>query len=894
MSKPLEILLLEDDEQYLSVLKEQLDTGGLGSKITLVGTEDEFLKEIGDQNHEYDVLLSGHKPPGLDGLKALNIFRKKYVDTPFIIVADEMGEEAVIAAIEQGATDYVFKVNLKRLPVIIKRSLSDSDLKKRLRESEIKYKQFIETLPATIFSSDIQGNIHFVNPYGLKEFGYTVEDIAHGLNVFDIIHPEDKLRLTQNLTQLVSTHQILSDDYRLLNRLGETLDVTVTTNSLLTSGGQIELHSVVINNTERRRMETDVIASRDLLQRVIDILPVRVFWKDTHLHYLGCNTIFAQDAGLASPADLIGKNDFQMGWKEQAEKYQKDDRVVIESGESSLDFEELQTTPQGNKIWIKTSKVPLTNPQGGILGILGTYEDITARKSAEEALLLRDSQFKKLSLHVPGMIYQFEKKIDETYRVPFTSEAISDIFDCSPQDVLEDFSPITKRILPEDLDRVVKSIEYSAKNLTPWQCEYRIQIPEKPIKWLFGHSSPEKSDNGSIMWYGFNADITEHKKAEEELLHTQRMEGIGNIATGIAHDFNNVLGVVLGYANLLERQTSSESTRESLEKIIIAVKRGADMVKQIMIFAHKGDIDYVTMDLRHILKDSADYVTEATKSLESRGVHYKVISSLEKTSNVIADIGQMKQVLDNLLTNAIHAMPRGGTVSICSNNVSIATPLVLRNTTVLPGDYVHFSITDTGSGITEEVYNKMFEPFFTTKPKGRGTGLGLASVKSIIEKHNGYINVETKLGEGTTFEFYIRAVSQEETLPAVVSIDDIVGEGKILIVDDNEPYLAVLKLSLDMKGYSTLIARSYDEATAILKENKDIDLLLTDIHMIGRSGIELAQSLTGKKVCVVGMTGLIDEDTREAWPQEYTLLQKPISMDELNSTIRTVLSANNG
>jgi len=862
---------------------------GIDSKITLVGTEADFHKEINVR--EYDLVLSDYKLPDFDGLQALDIFRKKYSDTPFIIVTGEMDDAAAIAAIEHGATDYIFKVNLKKLPVIIKRSLSELELKKKLRESETKYRKFMKSLPVTIYSSDINGNVNFTNEHGLDEFGYTQEDVARGMNVLDLIAPADRLRATQKMGQLIATRTVLSDDYTMITKAGKELSVTITSSTLVENDKVIGLHGVVVNNTERKRMEDYVNSSKDLFQRIIDTLPVRVFWKDTNLHYLGCNTIFAQDAGLESPADIIGKNDFQMSWKEQAESYQKDDRRVIGSGKPSLDFEEPQTTPQGTKIWLKTSKVPLTNSQGILLGILGTYEDITARKNAEETLRLSDIRFKKLSLHVPGMIYQFEKKVDGTYCVPFTSEAINDIFDCSPQDVLEDFSPITKRILLEDLDRVVKSIEYSAENLTPWQCEYRVQIPGKPVKWLFGYSSPEKLDNGSIMWYGFNTDITEHKKAEEELLHTQRMEGIGNIATGIAHDFNNVLGVIIGYTNILERQAPI-SMHESLEKIVTAVKRGADMVKQIMIFAHKGDIDYVTMDLRHILKDSADYVTEATKSLESRGVHYKVLSSLEKTSNVIADVGQMKQVLDNLLTNAIHAMPRGGTVSICSNNVSITTPLVLRNTTVLPGDYVHFSITDTGSGITEEVYNKMFEPFFTTKPKGKGTGLGLASVKSIIEKHNGYINVETKLGEGTTFEFYIRAVSQEETPPVVLNIDEIVGEGKILIVDDNESYLAVLKMSLDVKGYSTLIARSYDEATTILKEHTDIDLLLTDIHMIGRSGIELARSLTDKKVCVVGITGLIDEETREAWPREYALLQKPFSMEELNSTIHKVLSAN--
>jgi len=147
--------------------------------------------------------------------------------------------------------------------------------------------------------------------------------------------------------------------------------------------------------------------------------------------------------------------------------------------------------------------------------------DITERKHAEEALRERDIQFKKLSSWVPGMIYQFTKRPDGTYYVPFTTEAIKDIFGCSPQDVREDFSPIARVILPKDFDKVVGSIEFSAKHLTKWTCEYRVQIPGQSIRWILGHSTPEKLADGGITWYGFNTDITERKQTEDKISESE-------------------------------------------------------------------------------------------------------------------------------------------------------------------------------------------------------------------------------------------------------------------------------------------------------------------------------------------------------------------------------------
>jgi PAS domain-containing protein len=168
-------------------------------------------------------------------------------------------------------------------------------------------------------------------------------------------------------------------------------------------------------------------------------------------------------------------------------------------------------------MWLENKVRWILDDAGNIAGIHGVSRDITDRKKAEEALKERDDQFKKLALHIPGMIYQFMRKPDGSYSIPFTTEAIHNTFGCSPEEVREDLTLILKRVLPADREKFIASIESSAEELTPWRCEYRVRLPGRPVKWMLGQSTPEKLPDGSIVWYGFNTDITERRRSDEEL-----------------------------------------------------------------------------------------------------------------------------------------------------------------------------------------------------------------------------------------------------------------------------------------------------------------------------------------------------------------------------------------
>jgi len=276
------------------------------------------------------------------------------------------------------------------------------------------------------------------------------------------------------------------------------------------------LAHVIRQSVRRRRSEIDSRESEQSLADIFNSIQDGISVLDKDFNILKVNP--TMEKWFEHKAPLVGKKCYDAYHGRQAQCESCPSIRTIESGKSACEVVP-KTGPRDEVIgWLDLHSFPMRDSKTGELsGVIEYVRDITDRRKAEDALRQHDDQLKKLSFHVPGMIYQFMKMPDGTYCVPFTTDAIMGIFGCSPQDVREDFSPIAKAILPEDFDKVVRSIEYSAEHMTPWQCEYRVQIPGQPVKWVFGQSTPEKMADCSIVWHGFNTDITERKLADEML-----------------------------------------------------------------------------------------------------------------------------------------------------------------------------------------------------------------------------------------------------------------------------------------------------------------------------------------------------------------------------------------
>ena len=395
------------------------------------------------------------------------------------------------------------------------KQLNEIEANKALKESEEKFSKVFHLNPSACGLTDLDnGRYLAVNEafYGL--FGFDKNEvIGKTATELGILTPD---AINAILLKANSKGNTTNVEAELKTKQGDIKHVLLSSESIYVNNKKFRF-TAVQDITERVRAEEEMLESKQIIEGIINTIPASIFWKDKNLNYLGCNEAFAKDAGFSASDEIIGKDDFQMVWQDQAKMYRNDDLEVISSGKPKLNIEEIQTTPQGNTISLLTSKIPLQNSKREVVGVLGTYMDITERKRIEAKIRQKDIEFRKLSANVPDLIYQFTRKPDGTYCVPIASEGIKNIFGCAPEDVLDDFAPIGRVIYPEDAASVIAAIEYSAEHLTYFTCEFRVQIPGKAIQWIYSRSTPEKLPDGSITWYGFNMDITEHKLAQEAI-----------------------------------------------------------------------------------------------------------------------------------------------------------------------------------------------------------------------------------------------------------------------------------------------------------------------------------------------------------------------------------------
>ena len=387
-------------------------------------------------------------------------------------------------------------------------------------------------------------------------------------------------------------------------------------------------------------------------------------------------------------------------------------------------------------------------------------------------------------------------------------------------------------------------------------------------------------------------DVTEQLRLEAQLRQAHKMEAVGRLAGGVAHDFNNLLTVILGYGNLVQNRLRAEDpVRRDVGEIVAVAERAASLTRQLLAFSRQQVLETRVIDLNAIVSD----LERMLRRLIGEDVEL-VILPQPSLGRVSADPGQVEQVLVNLVVNARDAMPAGGRLTIRTADVSLDAAHARDHADVVPGAYVMIAVTDTGTGMSLDVASRAFEPFFTTKERGRGTGLGLATVHGIVKQSGGHLELESERGLGSTFRVYLPRVAGE---PAAASApeaarDRAAATETVLVVEDEEMIRRVVREGLERKGYRVLEAADGPAALALCgREDVPIDLMVTDVVMPWMSGPELARRVRPLRpgLRVIYVSGHADRALDGLAAGGAAFLQKPFTPEALARRVREVLDA---
>lgn len=509
-------------------------------------------------------------------------------------------------------------------------------------------------------------------------------------------------------------------------------------------------------------------------------------------------------------------------------------------------------------------------------------------RSVTESALRESEERLKLALSSSRMgVWEWDVKRDTVFCSPECAEIMGE--DSLPSSAGE----FARYVHPEDATRVKSSLREALEGQTDYAAEFRVVRPDGSVRWVSNLGRAKYDTAGKpLRMIGTTQDITDRKTLEEQYRHSQKMEAIGQLASGVAHDFNNLLTVIQGNASLLTiREVDKAELNEHVEQIVQAAERAAGLTRQLLLFSRKQIIQPTNLDVNEVTRN----ITKMLQRIvgDDITIHTDYAPHLPQ---ICADSGMIEQVLLNLAVNSRDAMPSGGRLTISTKLERIDTKMAQELPGMQPGSCVCLSVSDSGCGISPEILPRIFEPFFTTKEIGKGTGLGLATVYSIVKDHHGALKIDTALGSGTTIRIFLPAAeSAARKSPEAAETDVLDGTETILLVEDEPALQMIVARVLMRSGYQVHCAISGVKALEVWRENHaKIDLLMTDMVMPGGvSGRELAERLLAEKpgLRVIYTSGYSATLAGKgmALKEGVNFLQKPWDVKRLKRIVRQAL-----
>jgi len=639
---------------------------------------------------------------------------------------------------------------------------------------------------------------------------------------------------------------------------------------------------------ERKEADDALRRQQEENETIFHSAPIRIQYKDCKNRIMRANHAAAQALGME--VHQVEGRAMEELQPEYAQQYYQDDLEVIQSRTPKLGIIENFRSTTGELRLMRTDKIPYMDTEGRVIGVLAFSSDVTERHNTKEALRRSEANYRSLIDNAPYGIC----RVDANNRILDANPALVDMLGYMTENELIG-ADLTAQIFanPEEGRKALPEAG-ATTHVTGGECTWRKRDGTSIVVHLsvrFVRGAESRSDYYELV----AENITEQRALETQLRQAVKMEAIGRLAGGVAHDFNNLLMVIKGHAELLlERVGTDEWAHQKVEQVQRAADRAASLTRQLLAFSRMQLLQPKVIDLNFVVGEMGRLLPR----LIGEDIDLTIQLSAD-LGRVKADQTQIEQVIMNLAVNARDAMPDGGKLQIETSNVELDEAYARRHPPLTPGSFVLLAVTDSGIGMDAETQAHIFEPFFTTKEKGKGTGLGLATVYGVVKQSGGFVWVYSEKNRGTTFKIYLPRIAEpvEASRGADAGGETPMGRETILLAEDEDAVRDIAREFLQLSGYTVLEASDGASALALAeKHDGPIQLLVTDMIMPGMSGRELAQRLVEKRpeLKIVFMSGYTEYTTFRQGTilENEILLTKPFTRVTLARTVRDTLTGN--
>ncbi len=765
--------------------------------------------------------------------------------------------------------------------VLVFRDIRDrrqnQELLKKERET---FFSILQSAAYGVILLDQSGQYFYVNPEFTRITGYTLEDIPSGKLWFKKAFPDPAYRKKVINAWLENGPGINREMiFSVCCRDGQTKELEMR--STLLEDGRMIL--TILDITERKRAERALRESEEKYRHLVQNANSIIMRADPKGNITFFNE-FAQQFFGYDEEQILGSHmvgtivpEYDSTGRNMAAML----KDLLENPDQYGVNENECMRRNGERVWISWTNRPVLQDHG-VTEILRIGHDITERKRQEGAL--------RLQAQIIDQIHDSVISTDLDGYVTSWNKGAERLYGYRPDEVMGKHISI---VYPDDQYEIMrKHVLKPLFERGSHEIELRNAKKSKDEFYVHQSLSLRYDSLGKVIGIiGCHSDITEHKRLEEQLRQSQKMEAIGQLAGGIAHDFNNILTAIIGYGNLLQlRLGENHQLRAYVEQILTSSERAANLTQSLLAFGRKQVIDPRQVELNQIVR--------SVERLLSRLIGEDIEVKIELAHGdlmVLADVAQIEQVLMNLATNARDAMPEGGKLTIRTGILDLDNKFIKAHGYGKAGRYAIISVEDTGMGMSEKTRDRVFEPFFTTKEVGKGTGLGLSIVYGIVKQHNGYVNVRSAPGKGSIFTIYLPTVKVLNKEASAAPYQPLIGGSEtILVAEDDSEVRKLTKNLLEEFGYSIIEAKDGEDAILkFMKNRKRVDLVILDVVMPKRNGKEVYEEIkkhvpdvkalftSGYTADVIHNKGVLDA--------ELDFISKPVSPKELLKRVREII-----